>query len=307
MSKHKFLKRITALALCLCSITAMSACEDLGDIFSFMNKENTSSSEQVSNSSNAQMDNTVTLTLNKQVVLLTTSAVERYLAADSDELVTDFLPMGAYRDDQGAPLVLDYTLNAKRGLPDVKEITVEFSFKEDFSVIEQTDFFKGQPRELNIYNLQTGKKYFVRMTAVLKSGEKLVATSEVETKPSVRFIRLEGGSNVRDIGGWKTENGKTIKQGMLYRGGEIDGGKNKGHPDFCLTKKGIQQLRALGIKTDIDLREESVKVSEYSILGEDVTRNFYNAAQYQSILQASNAERTRKIFSDLANPQAYPV
>lgn len=103
------------------------------------------------------------------------------------------------------------------------------------------------------------------------------------------------------------EDGKTVKQGLLYRGSEIDGGKNKGHADFCLTSKGIQQLRALGIKTDFDLRSEETKVGEYSILGTDVARTFYNAPQYQSFMSAYAAETVRKIFSNLAKPDAYPI
>ena len=74
-----------------------------------------------------------------------------------------------------------------------------------------------------------------------------------------------------------------------------------------MTTKGITQLRALGIKTDFDLRSESNKVGEYSILGEDVSRTFYNAEQYEPITLPANAEKERKIFSDLAKPEAYPI
>ena len=130
---------------------------------------------------------------------------------------------------------------------------------------------------------------------------------EVETAASPRMINLEGASNVRDIGGWQTASGKRIKQGLLYRGGEIDGGRNTGHPDFRLTEQGLAQLRALGIKTDFDLRSEENKVSENSILGGDVHREFYDAAQYQYVLDTENAEKTRKIFSDLAKREAYPI
>lgn len=314
MSKRKVLKKVTALSLCLCSIMAMSACDVLSGKFPFMN--NTSTQESVEKESvekesagqeNVKSDVTMSVSEFNAPVSLVYPAVLSYLEADAEELVTDFLPFGSERYDQGKPLTISCSFTSKSGIPDVKKITVEFSFTEDFAVIEQTDTFAGNSRDLQIFNLQTGRKYYFRVTALLGNGATLSKTGEVETAASPRMIRLSGGSNVRDIGGWKTEDGKTIKQGMLYRGGEIDGGKNKGHPDFCLDQNGIKQLRALGIKTDIDLRSESVKVGEYSVLGEDVTRNFYDAAQYQSILQSGNAERTRKIFSDLANPAAYPV
>ena len=173
-------------------------------------------------------------------------------------------------------------------------------------MIEQIDTFTADEK-IAVYNLQTGKQYYFRLTLQLSDGQSVAKTGALETAAGVRMISLDGASNVRDIGGWKTESGKTIKQGLLYRGGEIDGGRNTGYPDFCLTKKGIAQLRGLGIKTDLDLRSEENKVSEHSILGADVTREFYNAAQYQHVLDAANAETTRKIFSDLAKKEAYPI
>lgn len=36
-----------------------------------------------------------------------------------------------------------------------------------------------------------------------------------------RHIALEGQSNFRDLGGYKTRDGKTIKWGQVYRSGEI--------------------------------------------------------------------------------------
>ena len=47
--------------------------------------------------------------------------------------------------------------------------------------------------------------------------------------------------------------------------------------------------------------------TEYSILGKDVARSFYNAAQYHSAVSAASAETTRKIFSDLAKKESYPI
>jgi protein tyrosine/serine phosphatase len=296
MSKRKFFKKLTALALCLCSVTAVSACGGGGE-----NSSATSISSEMKGV-------TMSVSVAEQPASLVTDAVKMYLSADSERLVTEFLPAGNYRDDQGVPLLLECDFTMQENAPAVKQVTAEFSFTEDFSVIEQTTTFRGKARKLRIYNLQTsGKTYFYRVTATLEDGNTVVETGTVQIEPSPRMLYLDGGSNARDIGGWKTQDGKTVKQGVLYRGGEIDGGKNKGHPDFCLTETGLEQLRALGIKTDFDLRSSSVKVSEYSALGADVTRNFYDAAQYEAILNSSNAERTRRIFSDLANPEAYPA
>lgn len=298
MSKRNLLKKVAALSLCVCTITPFAACEALGNLFPSMNS---------STQENTMSPYTLEL-FAEETVSLVHPAVNMYLAADEDTLVTDFLPGGSYRYDWGNPFVIEYLVSSSNGdIPDVKRTKLEFSLQENFSKIEYTEMISGNQRELQIYNLQPGKKYYYRVSTTMVNGHILYQTGSVQTNESPRMMRIDGASNVRDIGGWKTEDGKTIKMGVLYRGGEIDGGKNVGHADFCLTDWGIKQMRELGIKTDFDLRSESVKVSEHSILGEDVTRHFYDAAQYQAILQPQNAERTRKIFSDLANPAAYPA
>lgn len=298
MSKRTFLKKITALSLCLCSVIAVSACDSLGNILPFM--KNSSIESSMSNV-------TLSVTQFDQPVSLVHQSVSDYLSADPEELVTAYLPGGTMRVDKGRPVTFEYSARAEDGALDISYILIECSLDQDFAVIEHTQKFSPRQKELEVYNLKTGAHYYYRFTLHMTDGDTVSTTGEFDTAASPRMINLDGACNVRDIGGWKTEDGKTIKQGLLFRGSEIDGGKNKGHADFCLTSKGVEQLRALGIKTDLDLRDESTKVSEYSILGEDVSRSFYNAAQYQSILDGSNAERTRKIFSPLAKPEAYPV
>ena len=250
---------------------------------------------------------TVTLTVEESPTSLVAYAIESYLNGPIDTLVSSYLYHGTERLDKGAPVVIDYQIESS-AMVNILKIDAEFSLYEDFSIIEQRQSFEdNMEQEIRVYNLKAGERYYYRVKFHLSDGQKVSKTGEVETKISPRFINLDGANNVRDIGGWMTESGKRIKQGLLYRGSEIDGGKNAGHADFCLTEEGIKQLRALGIKSDFDLRSESNKVSQYSILGEDVTRNFYNAAQYQAVLDSSNAEKTRKIFSDLSKKEAYPV
>lgn len=248
----------------------------------------------------------ITMTEFSKPVSLLPWCVSQYLAADPEELVTSYLLAGSTRYDKGEPVRIEYSFSGLENAEIVEE-KLEVSTKEDFSSIEQTLNFSSRLSYVDIYNLQTGTTYYYRVVISLDNGEKHVKTSSFQTQESVRFISLDGACNVRDIGGWSTESGKTIKQGLLYRGSEIDGGKNKGHPDFRLTKKGIEQLRALGIKTDFDLRSSDNKVAEYSILGEDVARTFYNAPQYQAFFESSKKETVRKIFSDLAKPEAYPI
>lgn len=295
------MKKIIALLTCICSLGACTACDKLLGGSSDLNSDSIESTESVDMSEEYGFE--IVSQFDEPVSLLD-NAVLSYLQSDGNEMVTSFLPSGSYRLDKGNPVVFQYDVKALR---DVALAQVEVSTDENFANIVATENFLMRDTQAYVYNLMPGTHYYFRISVFMNDGATLTKSGEFSTAQSLRFISLDGASNVRDIGGWKTESGKTIKYGMLFRGGEIDGGKNTGHPDFRLTKEGIAQLRAFGIKTDLDLRSEDVKVSEFSILGSDVTRTFYDAAQYEAILKPSNAEKIRKIFSTLAKPEAYPV
>ena len=59
-----------------------------------------------------------------------------------------------------------------------------------------------------------------------------------------RFIPLEGGQNFRDLGGYRTSDGHTVKWGLLYRSAAM----------HRLTSGDFRTLKSLGVQTIIDLR-----------------------------------------------------
>lgn len=61
-----------------------------------------------------------------------------------------------------------------------------------------------------------------------------------------RHVPLTGQSNFRDIGGYKTEDGRTVKRGIVFRSGELP----------RLTDKDVAQLEQLGIKTVVNFLTE---------------------------------------------------
>ena len=68
----------------------------------------------------------------------------------------------------------------------------------------------------------------------------------VESPSSVHWLKLDGVVNARDLGGWKFEDGKTVPYGRVFRSGRISGA----------APAAIDKLRALGLKTTIDLRSD---------------------------------------------------
>jgi len=59
-----------------------------------------------------------------------------------------------------------------------------------------------------------------------------------------RFIVLEGGRNFRDVGGYRTADGRGVKWGVFYRSGSL----------AWLTPKGISDFDKLNVTSIIDLR-----------------------------------------------------
>lgn len=78
-----------------------------------------------------------------------------------------------------------------------------------------------------------------------------------------RMIKLNGGWNVRDCGGWAADNGK-VRFGLLFRGARLE----------SATTDDLALLASEGIKLDLDLRDTGNASGSTRIPG----ASYYNAA-----------------------------
>ena len=108
-------------------------------------------------------------------------------------------------------------------------------------------------------NLVPGREYHYSVT----SGGKVIANGSFKTRGLLHQVFFEPNvRNARDLGGWKGLNGKTVVFRKIYRGGRLDG--------KYMNDKGKQEMRAEGIKAELDLREAE-DVPSRSPLGSDIT------------------------------------
>ena len=156
-----------------------------------------------------------------------------------------------------------------------------------------------------IDNLKTGLRYSCSAEFTLKSGKTLRQAAALTTADALpRWIRLPGVSNVRDVGGWKTADGKyRVRQGLLYRGGEFD-------RRTCLTPEGRRIfLKILRIRTDLDLRTPAGLergVPEYLFEKEGVRQMLL---PYPAVKLGQPAGRhvVAELFHELAKNETFPA
>jgi protein-tyrosine phosphatase len=79
--------------------------------------------------------------------------------------------------------------------------------------------------------------------AVATLPEAKAELNDVKTHET-RMIPMEGGRNVRDIGGYRTSNGRTVRWHLLYRSASLAN----------LTPEGRVRLQGMNIRAMIDLR-----------------------------------------------------
>lgn len=197
----------------------------------------------------------------------------------------------------------------------VESYAVEISTWHDFT---ESVCYETAETQLDVYNLCVSTDYFWRVTANLSDGTKSVsAPSSFRTADGApRNLYVDGVTNVRDLGGWETADGR-VKQGMIYRCGRLNESETS-VVNVEITPQGVDtMLRVLGVRTEIDLRMPDAHNVETggitsSPLGEQV--NYYNipmdwvmSGNFNYLSDPSYRGAIKKFFGYLADESNYPL
>jgi len=119
----------------------------------------------------------------------------------------------------------------------------------------------------DVYNLIPGRTYYYRVISIADNSESTIDSGSFNTTGQIRMILAQGTWNVRDMGGWiSTLTGKPVAYGKIFRGAQL---KAKGEDRVILTEAGIEALRQVGIRAELDLRSRDNCPVDGSALAKD--------------------------------------
>ncbi len=221
--------------------------------------------------------------------------IREYLAIDNAQEAADFWVVDYYDNDNGASFTITWRSKATA----LYQVTWA-----DNAALKNARSMMVSGGSFGITGLPHGSECYFQVKDISNDLESEVRCVRI-LDGQVRWIDAEGSRNVRDIGGWKTESGKTVRYGMLYRGACIDG-----YNGIALTSFGKKQFREmLGIKTQIDLRgkdDGNEGAQANSDFGGKYVKATFN--QYDYIFTDSHSrEALGKIFDVLSDEANYPI
>lgn len=153
-----------------------------------------------------------------------------------------------------------------------ESVPVELSFSVDETIKEETFkiryWVEGKESEYKEVEPTEGKVSLGNLFRSTNYEWKVISSTGKESKVEyfttgdyTRFLNVGQVGNFRDCGGWTTVEGKRIKQGLVYRGFEINDHKlSNGHAQNVFGDEDEAKkifVDDLGIRAEVDLRSAS--------------------------------------------------
>ena len=176
---------------------------------------------------------------------------------------------------------------------------------EDFS---EKRVFEVNTNKIDILNLKINTQYFWCVEYTKDSNvEKTSTKAFFVTSNTPRNLDIDGLTNVRDLGGYKTLDGKFVKQGLVYRSSRLNENETT---DLLITEAGIKEmLEVLKVKTELDVRDTAENENggiTTSPLGETV--NYFSVPMKSGGNYLTfNLDVIKDVFAVFGNESNYPV
>ena len=172
--------------------------------------------------------------------------------------------------------------------------TLSVSEYEDYADALELTVAPGDT-SIDVYNLIPNRTYNWKVEIQQPGGPvEVVESGKFKTTGHVRMLKIDGIFNVRDMGGWIGLGGNPIKYGKIIRGSRLNVNSST---QKIITPEGIEELRRLGIKAELDMRDQSNAPMEgggarHSYLGDDIPIVNIDGAYNSRIATFANAPQS---------------
>ena len=194
----------------------------------------------------------------------------------------------------------------------------EQEFSEDATIHYWTEFDKSDVHEVKLEeggasaklpNLKRASTYYYQLV----DGENVSQMGSFETADYTRVMTMGGVNNVRDLGGYMTSYGVRTRQGLIFRGYEInEKGWSGGHNASYTPETQEVAERDMSLGLELDLRAKSgtyqgnqeksaVEGVEYKRCAINSYANFIKDPNKTSESENANRNLPQEIFEALAN------
>ncbi len=99
------------------------------------------------------------------------------------------------------------------------------------------------------------------------------SASNISPEDTARLINVSGVSNLRDVGGYRTTDGRTVRSGRLLRSASL----------HLLDEEGQQELIRRGLRHVIDLRHDHELVNAPNVFRGSEQVNYQNISLFQGL------------------------
>ncbi len=262
------------------------------------------------------------------VSVFTSCGAEKKTLVETDDIITNIYPANcevSIHTDKQAKYLKNVYDKLPMGVKGKKELSypqaVEFQWSYNGNKTENTEYilnisenedmsnpitYTSSTETVAVYNLKIATKYYWTITIDDETSKVYEFTTD-STAP--RNLYVEGITNVRDIGGWVTENGNRTNQGLIYRCARLNESVDNGS-GVIITENGKNvMLNDLGIKTEIDVRRAEKGETgglTASPLGDTVKYLNFPMDHANDILN-DNKEQIINFFETLADENNYPM
>ncbi len=243
--------------------------------------------------------------VNNSVVKILPSMQSEILSTlpKTDEILKDDFDWRALvvgQNDYSVPAYINFCWGFSGYLGNIEEINLLIAKNKDFINAHKYSVAPGRAF-MSITNFNRNTAYFWKMEAL--SGDDTVYETETYTFTTdadlPQWYSVDGVTNLRDIGGWPALDSKTVKEGMVLRGSELD---------FCEEEKGWEALftKTLNIKTEIDFRfPDEIRHSFGKIPHAHYCQ--IPILCYEKIASDEQKLNFKKIFDLFADKENYPI